>query len=84
MDKDNYKTKVIFRFWNVSQDVIALFPDETSYYGDCLSYEHVGQHGIAYFAGIMENSRRATPEEYRYLAEELESLGYNLNIRMRK
>ena len=83
MIKDERKTKVIFRFWKISQDVIALFPEDMNN-GICTSYEHVGQHGNADYLGIIEDSRPATPEEYDYLFRELEDYyGYNLDIRQK-
>lgn len=85
MEKDTEITKVVFRFWYVSKDVIALFPD-TWEYGFCDSYEHIGQHGDADYNGIISHSRPATPEEYEYLKQELESYpyGYNLKVLQRR
>jgi hypothetical protein len=82
MEKDTYKTKVVFRMWD--GQVIALFPeiDEGNYF--CLSYEHIGQHGGADYQGIVADSRLATPDEYKDLFEELESIGYNLDVRKRR
>lgn len=78
------KTKVIFRRWSDAQggDVIALFPELASNYGNphqVESYMHVGQHGGADPA-IVENTRLATPEEYAPLKAELERIGYVLRI----
>ncbi len=80
MDKE--KTKVIFRFWKKSQDVIAIFPEHI---GDmdpytCQSYEHTGQHGACNPQMIIDNSRLAKPNEYADLKAELKSCGYNLKI----
>lgn len=88
MEKDKEITKVIFRWWNVSKDVIALFPEieDTQYkwgFG-CMSYEHIGQHGDADYYGIIQDSRPATPEEYADLKAELESIGYNLRVVQRR
>lgn len=83
MEKDKDITKVVFRWWNVSKDIIALFPD-TWEYGFCNSYEHVGQHGDADYDGIIKQSRPATPEEYADLKAELESIGYNLKVMQRR
>lgn len=81
MDKKQYKSKVIFRFWK--KDIIAIFPEEL---GDnspytCSSYMHMGQHGACDPHIVINNSRLATPEEYNDLKEELENqIGYNLII----
>ncbi len=42
-------------------------------------YAHVGQHGEGY-DGI-QRRKRATPEQYRALKAELESIGYNVEVR---
>ncbi len=78
----NNKTKVIFRFWKISNEVIAIFPEEPGNTNPmtCSSYEHIGQHGACNPYGIIQESRLATPEEYKDLKEELESIGYDLTI----
>lgn len=73
------KTQIIFRYWR--KDVIALFPYEIAdMKGNCLSYQHVGQHGAANYSAIVYESRPATQAELANLKEELERLGYNLEI----
>ncbi len=77
------KTKVMFRYWK--KDVIALFPeipaDNWGVY--CQSYQHIGQHGAADYYGIIDKSRWATYAEATALYNELEGLGYKLDIRQR-
>jgi len=81
------KTKVIFLIDmpevspSVNENVFAYFPDED--WGrakeDRMSYAHIGQHsgcGKKY----AESCKIATPEQYKDLAAELESIGYNLQI----
>lgn len=83
MKKDKHKTKIIFRYWRISKDVIAIFPEVP---GDmnpytCQSYERTGQHSACTPDGIIQESRLATPKEYNDLKVELESnFGYNLTI----
>jgi hypothetical protein len=77
-------TRVVFRFWRESYDVIALFPDIPETGGACMSYEHVGQHGGADYSHVVAQSRPATPEEYAPLKRELESIGYTLAVRSRR
>lgn len=76
------KTKVIFRAWRTTGEVIALFPEiPHDRHGDfCTSYMHVGQHGAAspMLSGFARATRPATPEETAPLHRELESMGYNL------
>lgn len=74
------KTKVVFRYWEKS--VIALFPEipNDAWGTYCESYQHIGQHGGADYYGIIERSRPATPEEYACLKDELESIGYDLQV----
>lgn len=78
---DNFQvTRVLFRVWQDS--IIALFPDIVSTFEkhECLSYEHVGQHGTADLAGILQDSRNASESEYKALKTELESRGYVLLV----
>lgn len=77
MKKDTIKTKVIFRKFADGQ-IIALFPEmpEGFLIG---SYMHVGQHGTA-SKGIVQTTKLATPEECTDLFNEIESIGYDLQI----
>lgn len=91
---DNDITKVVFRKWkenglgkNLTGDgIIALFPEwiVNEYKHFCQSYEHVGQHGGADYAGVIRGTRPAEPEEYAALKKELENIGYKLLIRKRR
>jgi hypothetical protein len=71
-------TKVIFRTFRDSGDVIALFPqipsDPDGLY--CESYQHVGQHGGASSDYLSDITTLSTPEEYGVLLHELEQIGY--------
>jgi len=74
------KTKVIFR---TDQEGItfALFPEEVAdHRGFCDCYEHVGQHGAADYFLCVDSSRPATEQEYAPLLEELQRIGYDLEI----
>lgn len=79
--KDNYKTKVIFRKFKSTGEVIALFPElpGTNDYSTCESYMHIGQHSAA-SVSLSSITVRAREEEYASLQAELESLGYNLEV----
>ena len=74
------KTKVIFRKFK-SGDIIALFPeipaDMTAY--NCLSYMSFGQHGAA-SPSLVNDTKSATPDEYKDLYKELTKIGYNLTV----
>jgi len=74
--------RVVFRMWR--GQVIALFPDVDEGFGDCLSYQHIGQHGGADYNGIIAESKPALPSEFADLAEELTNMGYNLVLGKRK
>jgi len=80
-------TKVIFRKWPKSHDVIAVFPElpgDCNPYRTCLSYEHLGQHGaITLDFGNGKWTKPASPAEYADLKAELESIGYTLRIAKR-
>lgn len=80
---------VIFRRWPPKDggDVIALMPacPATVDGRFCTSYQHVGQHGAADYAGVVRATRPATPEEYAPLLRELrDACGYeDLVVRRR-
>lgn len=79
-------TLVVFRVWKGKDgDVIALFPEipYDIYGSECLSYEHVGQHGAANYYHVLDRTRRAKPDEYVDLKEELEGRGYQLTVTSR-
>lgn len=79
------KTKVIFRKWKNTGDVIALFPEIPADPEGrlCLAYEHVGQHGGAHPLVVREGTEPATAVEYDALKRELEDIGYVLTTRQR-
>lgn len=82
MNKDIEKTKVIFRM-GVGQEVLAVFPalaGTNKYYQDCLCYAHVGQHSPCSIDYVRQFTLPAKPSEFKALQEELEFLGYNLQI----
>jgi hypothetical protein len=84
-------TRIVFRTFksgDAKGEVIALFIDTSN---DCctkanvMSYMHVGQHCEANYNGIIAETRRATPEEYAPLADELHRIGYtNIEVMYRK
>jgi hypothetical protein len=79
------KTKVVFRKFRDGGDLIALFPDEINYpNGNCESYQRIGQHGAADYGHCISITVPAHPFEYKALQKELESIGYDLEIRKRK
>lgn len=62
----------------------AYFPDEIhSFNGyrpdNRTCYSHLGQHSACH-PDYAKQCRKATPEQYQHLKEELESIGYNLEI----
>jgi len=74
-------TKVIFRKWYKRHggDIIALFPETpgSNDGGLCQSYMHLGQHGAANPNWVIQASYPATEEEYKDLLAELEKIGYD-------
>lgn len=72
--------KVIFR--TDEYGVTAYFPDlphdrEGKF---CTCYAHVGQHSGADLKHCLATSKEATPEEYAALKNELENIGYRLDV----
>ncbi len=77
-NNDSEVTEVVFRILN--GEVIAMFPYiPEKINSTCLSYMHIGQHGIACLSLIKE-TKFATLEEYQDLFNELENIGYNLKV----
>ena len=80
------KTKVIFRRFTHSGDLIALFPEipATHEPGLCASYQHIGQHGAA-SVNLSRISKPASIEDkdVQELVQELELIGYDLEPRQR-
>lgn len=86
MKQDTEKTIAIIRKWG--NDYIAIFPHNlgTNSPYTCDSYMHVGQHGSCDPQGIIEQSKHTNNDDSAKLRDfisELESIGYNLNIRKR-
>jgi hypothetical protein len=82
MKKDKNKTQVVFLINETNNDLFAFFPKEEylSHPSDLkTSYVHIGQHSACSIEYAKE-SRLATKEEYKDLKEELESIGYNLEL----
>ena len=76
-------TPVIFRKeTNFRDEIVAFFPslpgDHTPF--TCSCYAHIGQHGTAHKDYYTQNTSPATPDEYKDLQDELESIGYDLEI----
>jgi hypothetical protein len=75
-------TKVIFRTWRTTGEVIALFPEipHDRHGHHCESYMHVGQHSGA-SPDLSDYTRPSTPDEIAPLRRELERIGYVLDVR---
>lgn len=76
-------TKIVFRKWKNSGDIIALFPDlnySNGYAnkGNIMSYMHVGQHSEASETLLRDRGLlvTATKEESADLLAELKGIGY--------
>jgi len=81
MKNNESKTKVVFLKFPQG-DIIAMFPEipGTNKPGDCLSYQHTGQHGAA-STELLRELQPATPEEYAPLKSELENhFDYHLEV----
>ena len=83
---DEEKTLVVFRKWRIGCSPIALFPGIDAGRGHCMSYERIGQHGAADYAGVIGDTRPASLEDadVKRLHTELETIGYNLDVRARR
>lgn len=86
MKKDTNKTKVVFLMEledEFKDQIFAFFPkmyyNKEIYKTTFTSYTHIGQHSACHI-DYAKSCKLATPEQYKDLAAELESLGYNLEI----
>ena len=82
----NEKTIVIIRKWD--NEYIAIFPYELGGYSPytCMSYMKIGQHGTCTPDLIVLKSKhtnRDKSDELKDFISELESIGYDLEIRQR-
>ncbi len=79
-DQDKHVTRMIFRIWDSTGEVIAIMPevpsDALGHYP--LSYMRVGQHGGC--NSCPHGTRPATAGESAPLRSELESLGYRVAV----
>lgn len=85
MQKDKYKTEVIFRRVEKSEDfkgtVFALLPYEINdNYGNVVMYQCIGQHSGADYNHSIKTSKLANKKEYSELKKEMESVGYNFKV----
>jgi hypothetical protein len=77
MKKDTFKTKVQFRIFK--GELLAVFPYEIANRTLVNCYAHIGQHSSCMW-NIVYYSKPAKPYQYEDLFEELENLGYKLEI----
>jgi hypothetical protein len=71
---------VVFRRWKNTGTIIALFPElPADIFGRyCDVYECIGQHGGAFYHGVIQQTVPVELYECEDLIEELENIGYVL------
>ena len=80
MEEVEEVTEVIFRK-EKDNSITAVFPKLSYRQGYKVTYyTHIGQHGECDYSYFTKQTKPATPEEYKDLKEELESIGYNLKV----
>lgn len=79
MEKDIFKTDVIFRIDN-DNEVFALFPHVAETPDCVMSYASVGQHSAADYNHCMKKTKAASEQQYKDLYNELTQIGYNLKV----
>ena len=79
MTNNNEIVDVIFRK-EENGDILAVFPylSGKDYKVSC--YAHMGQHSTMCWTYYRCNTKPAKPEEYKYLYNELVSIGYRLHV----
>jgi hypothetical protein len=84
MEQDTEVTKVIFRQFKTKERAVIVFFPELPGTNDtltCMSYMRIGQHSAADASyAIIAKTRPAHPSNYADLKEELESIGYRLQV----
>lgn len=60
-------------------EVLAVFPDTYEKSGFLMCYARLGQHSYAH-TDYLKGLKPATKEQYKELKNELETIGYNLEI----
>jgi hypothetical protein len=70
-------TPVLFRKIVKDGAIIAFFPATLNHRMRLMSYMHVGQHGEAHINFLRDNTREATPDEYKALLKELKGQEYD-------
>ncbi len=83
MEKIKVKIRFVYpRYPDGSGEVLAVFMGRGSvhYIGQLLRdcYAHIGQHGSCHWS--FSRRKRATPEQYAPLLQELQSIGYDVQI----
>ncbi len=85
MEKDNYKTEVIFRKWKGTE--IALFPYEVNNIFDnsIMAYQIIGQHGGADYNYIIRSSKPIhNPEDTTIYKELVREYRYDFKVIKRR
>lgn len=71
---------VIFRRWNDTGDIVAIFPelpaDDQGRF--CVAHDELGQQIAAEYEQVMRDTTPVSPTEYGRFAHELTLLGYDL------
>lgn len=73
------KTKVKFLYHEANEDLMAYFPFEEWFNGTMSCYSHIGQHSACH-PNYAKECREATKAEYLQLFNELQSIGYKLQL----
>lgn len=71
---------VIFRRWNDTGDIVAIFPEQPADAEGryCLAYDELGQHIAADYEQVMRDTTAVSPTVCGRFAHELTLLGYDL------
>jgi hypothetical protein len=72
-------TKVKFLYHEGNQDLMAYFPEEVWCDNTKTCYSHIGQHSACH-PNYAKECREATMLEYLDLFNELQSIGYRLEL----
>jgi len=91
MEKDTFKTKVLFLMEKQGEEQDESAADSLAYFPEILHnekiskdrftcYSHVGQHSSCHSDYVTRWCKEATKEQAADLMAELESIGYNLEI----
>ena len=79
--KQEHITEMLFRIESDGQ-ILAVMPYEigSPKANNVMCYAHIGQHSSCDYYYVLEKTKPASFEQYKNLKDELEDIGYNIQV----